>query len=400
MGAPAVVVDHVSKKYRLYRERNLSLKIALMRGGRAKYDEFWALQDVTLEVPEGSTYGLIGTNGSGKSTLLKCIAKILRPDKGSIRTQGSLAALLELGTGFHQELSGRENIYLNGSILGLSKKQINAKFDEIVSFAGVEQFVDQPVKNYSSGMYVRLGFSIAINVDPDILLVDEVLAVGDVSFQQKCLEKFVDFRDAGKTVVLVSHAMDTVRTMCDEVAWLHRGELVDTGPAGELVDRYIEEGHSERMNSLEGVVRTGSGEAQLTSVGILDADGNRTSQLRTGDPCTIRLEFDAAQRIDKPVFGLAVENGFGVYVWASNTRDADFVPDYIEGKGSVQLRVPRLPLQPGTYDISASIVDITTVHHYDYLRHCFRFDVEATTPRESGGVASFGGTWGDFALGR
>ncbi|MGH8890340.1 MAG: ABC transporter ATP-binding protein, partial [Acidothermaceae bacterium] len=219
-GEIAVRVDNVSKRFRLYHERNQSLKAAMMRGGRANYDEFWALKDVSLEVPTGTTFGLIGQNGSGKSTLLKCMAKILRPDQGSISVHGKVSALLELGAGFHQELSGRENVYLNGSILGLSKKQIDAKFDEIVDFAGLEKFIDTPVKNYSSGMYVRLGFSVAINVDPDVLLVDEVLAVGDENFQRKCSEKFADLRASGKTIVLVSHGLDTVRTMCERAAWL------------------------------------------------------------------------------------------------------------------------------------------------------------------------------------
>ncbi|MBA2478878.1 MAG: ABC transporter ATP-binding protein, partial [Sporichthyaceae bacterium] len=188
-----------------------------MRRGRARYDEFWALRDVSFEIPRGSTFGLIGENGSGKSTLLKCIARILQPDRGSITATGSLAALLELGSGFHPELSGRENIYLNGSIVGLPRRTLDERFDDIVDFAGVREFIDQPVKNYSSGMYVRLGFSVAINVDPDILLVDEVLAVGDASFQAKCMEKFADFRAQGKTVVIVSHATETMRSMCDQV---------------------------------------------------------------------------------------------------------------------------------------------------------------------------------------
>src|SRR5215212_3969657 len=235
MSDPAIVVDGVSKRFRLYKERNQSLKAALMRGRRAAYEEFWALRDVSFEIPEGITFGLIGENGSGKSTLLKTIARILRPDAGDVRTRGSLAALLELGSGFHPELSGRENVYLNGSILGMAKKEIDSRFDAIVDFSGIETFIDQPVKNYSSGMYVRLGFSVAINVDPEILLVDEVLAVGDAAFQEKCLEKFAEFRRAGKTVVVVSHAMGSLRTYCDEAAWLEHGKLVKVGPATGIV---------------------------------------------------------------------------------------------------------------------------------------------------------------------
>src|SRR3954447_7608669 len=247
MGDIAVEASGVSKRFRLYHERNQSLKAAFMRGRRAKFDEFWALQDVSFSVPAGKTYGLIGDNGSGKSTLLKCLAGILVPDSGTIRTQGKVSALLELGAGFHPELSGRDNVYLNGSILGMSKKQIDAQFDEIVDFAGLETFIDTPVKNYSSGMYVRLGFSVAINVDPEILMVDEVLAVGDESFQRKCMDKFKQFRDEGRTVVIVSHALGTMRTMCDEVAWLDHGQLVGIGKPSELVDEYVGSSHEDRI---------------------------------------------------------------------------------------------------------------------------------------------------------
>jgi ABC-2 type transport system ATP-binding protein len=202
------------------------------------------------------------------STLLKCIAKILRPTRHASR-RGKMAALLELGSGFHPELSGRENVYLNGSILGLSRKQLDATFDEIVDFAGIEQFIDQPVKNYSSGMYVRLGFSIAINVDPDILLVDEVLAVGDAAFQRKCMEKFAAYRAAGRTVVVVSHDTGSMRLLCDEVAWLEHGRVVKTGRPDEVVDDYIDDGHEDRTQTEDGGTRWGSGEGRIERVELL-----------------------------------------------------------------------------------------------------------------------------------
>lgn len=239
----AVTVDHLSKKFRLYHERNQSIKSAIMRGRRSVHEDFWALKDVTFEVPTGSTFGLIGSNGSGKSTLLKCLAKIYYPEKGTISYNGRIAALLEVGSGFHPELSGRENVFLNGSILGMSKKEITRKFDEIVDFSGVEQFIDQPVKNYSSGMYVRLGFAVAINVDPDVLVVDEVLSVGDAEFQEKCRQKFVDFKAAGKTVILVSHSMGQVQEMCDHAAWLSHGELVSRGDAETTITSYLNSLH-------------------------------------------------------------------------------------------------------------------------------------------------------------
>lgn len=238
MSEVAVEVSHVSKKFRLYHERNQSLKSAIMRGRRSVHEDFWALNDVSFDVPRGSTFGLIGSNGSGKSTLLKCLAKIYYPTSGHITVNGRIAALLEVGSGFHPELSGRENIFLNGSILGMSRKEIQRKYDEIVEFSGVESHIDQPVKNYSSGMYVRLGFSIAIHVDPEILVVDEVLAVGDQSFQDKCRDKFAQFSREGRTVILVSHSMESVRDMCDHAAWLEQGSLLKVGDAATVIAAY------------------------------------------------------------------------------------------------------------------------------------------------------------------
>ena len=234
----AVRVDDVSKKFRLYHERNQSLKSAILRGKTSRHDDFWALQNVSFDVAEGSTHALVGSNGSGKSTLLKCLAKIYWPTSGTIGYRGRMASLLEVGSGFHLELSGRENIYLNGSILGMSKKEIDARFDSIVDFSGIEKFLDQPVKNYSSGMYVRLGFAIAIHVDPDILVVDEVLSVGDSEFQKKSFEKFLEFKNLGKTIILVTHTMQVVRDICDTATWINQGTHVVTGDANSVVDRY------------------------------------------------------------------------------------------------------------------------------------------------------------------
>lgn len=222
----------------MYHERNDSLKSMVMRGKKSVHEDFWALKDVSFEVPHGSTFGLIGKNGSGKSTLLKCLAKILWPEEGSITARGKQASLLEVGSGFHPELSGRENVFLNGSILGMSRKEVARKFDDIVSFSGVGHFIDQPVKNYSSGMYVRLGFSVAVAVTPDVLVVDEVLAVGDATFQNRCRTKFKEMKAEGRTVILVSHSMSTVKDMCDEVAWLDQGDLKMIGNTKDVVKAY------------------------------------------------------------------------------------------------------------------------------------------------------------------
>jgi len=397
MGDIAVDVEGVSKRFRLYHERNQSLKAAFMRGRRAKFDEFWALQDVSFSVPAGRTYGLIGHNGSGKSTMLKCLAGILVPDRGSVRTQGKVSALLELGAGFHPELSGRDNVYLNGSILGMSKKQIDAQFDEIVDFAGLETFIDTPVKNYSSGMYVRLGFSVAINVDPEILMVDEVLAVGDESFQRKCMDKFKDFRDDGRTVVIVSHALGTMRTMCDEVAWLDHGKLVATGSPGELVDRYTAASHEERDAAAESDLgegpRWGSGEVRIHAVEMLDDEGRRLSRVRTGEAVTFRMHYRAKERIERPVFGFGLHTADGQHVTGPNTRDVEMIPDAVAGEGCVDFRVPRLMLVPGAFDVSVSVFDYACLHPYDFRTRALRFDVEVGTPHELYGVVSLGGTW-------
>jgi ABC-type polysaccharide/polyol phosphate transport system ATPase subunit len=391
----AITVDDVSKQYRLYHERNQSLKAAIMRRARVKYEEFWALRDVSFEVPEGGTFALIGENGSGKSTLLKCMAHILRPEKGRIATHGKISALLELGAGFHPELTGRENIFLNGSILGLSKKQLSQRFDEIVDFAGLEHFIDTPVKNYSSGMYVRLGFSVAINVDPDILLIDEVLAVGDAEFQRKCLEKFDDFQASGKTVVIVSHAVDSVRNLCDTAGWLEHGLLRRMGPSSEVIDEYLTESHTERTADGTHGTRWGTGEARVEQVEVLDASGEPVKRVRTGDTVVFRFHYKSDALIRKPVWGMALYTLDGVWVTGPSTREVGLFPDRLDpgAEGWVDLRVDRLLLLPGTYDVSASLFNITGAQVYDMRHRVLRFDVEHGDPHEEYGFMSLGGTW-------
>jgi ABC-2 type transport system ATP-binding protein len=397
MSTPAIRVDAVSKRFRLYHERNQSLKASGMRGRRARYEEFWALDDVSFDVPVGSTFGLIGENGSGKSTMLKCMARILRPEKGSIDLQGKMSALLELGAGFHPELSGRENVYLNGAILGLSKKQLQARFDDIVEFAGIEQFIDSPVKNYSSGMYVRLGFSVAINVDPDVLLIDEVLAVGDADFQRKCAEKIADFRRLGKTIVIVSHSLPSVRTLCDEVALLEHGHLRDLGPAPEVVDHYLAEAFSDRTDE-GGHPRWGSGEVRIESIELLDAHGQHEPRARTGDDATLRIHYRAKEPVRDVQIGIAIETVEGFVVTGPNTREAGMHCDLPVGAGSIDFRIPCLSLLAGTYDVTAAVYSADGLHPFDHVPHLFRFDVEPGTPVEENGVVALGGSWQGDAL--
>ncbi len=389
---PAILVEGVSKRFRLYHERHQSLKASLIHRKRATYEDFDALKDVSLDVKQGEALGLVGENGSGKSTLLKCMTRILRPDSGRIEVRGKASALLELGAGFHPELSGRENIYLNGSILGLSKKELDAKFDDIVGFAGLDRFIDTAVKNYSSGMYVRLGFSVAINVEPDVLLVDEVLAVGDEAFQRRCNEKFGELRAAGKTIVLVTHSMMAIRNLCDRAALLRDGELVKLGSAGSVVDAYMAQVGANRQDD-EGEIRWGSGEARIASYDLLDNAGMPTRQVRTGDAVSLELHYDAPTPIDKPVFAFGIFTLEGVHLMGPNMRDADEVPDRIEGRGSVTFDVERLLLVPATYILSVSLQDYEGLHTYDVRHRLITFDVIMGAPRETVGFASLPGRW-------
>lgn len=390
---PAVVVsDNVSKMFRLYKERNNSIKAAVMRGRRGVHDDFWALKDVSFEVREGEAFGLIGENGSGKSTMLKVLTKILTPEKGSTKVDGKVSALLELGAGFHPELSGRENVFLNGAILGLGKKEIKRRFDEIVDFAGIEKFIDEPVKNYSSGMYVRLGFSVAINVDPDVLLVDEVLAVGDEAFQRRCAEKFADLRGKGKTLVLVSHAMVTVQHLCDRVAWFEHGVVKDIGRPREIIQAYTGNVHIDREGE-EGGKRWGSGEIKITKVELLNGDGVPTTRVQCGEKVTFRFHWKTTEPISKPSFAFALTTINGEPVTGPNSKAAGCVPDELDGSGMVDVVSDPFPILPGTYDLMISVCDYAMLHEYDHHQRALRFDVERGSIFEDWGVASIRPRW-------
>lgn len=360
-------IEHVSKKFRLYQEKNQYLKTALLRGGRAKYEDFWALKDISFEVPTGSTFGIIGSNGSGKSTLLKCLAGILTPDQGSITHRGKVVALLELGAGFHPDLSGRENIFLNGVILGMTQKEVEKKFDEIVAFSGLEEFIDTPVKNYSSGMTVRLGFAIAINVDPDILVIDEVLAVGDASFQLKSLEKIQELRKQGKTIIFVSHGLDQVEKLCETAAWIEQGNLKMVGPALDVVNEYSGLSYGAEA-TVEGEIgkRWGSHEIEITGVQLLDASGNEPSLHTTGNKMVIRIHYHAHMELSDVVAGIRITNSDGINVWGTNSkrRGTRFMP--LDSKGSIDLEIFHLPLLEGIYDLTVDLVDWTELHSFDH----------------------------------
>jgi ABC-type polysaccharide/polyol phosphate transport system ATPase subunit len=376
MSDTAISVDHVSKKFRIYQEKNQYLKSTLLNGRRARFDDFWAVNDVSFEVTTGSTFGIIGANGSGKSTLLKCIAGILHPEKGSITNRGRTAALLELGSGFHPDLSGRENVFLNGALLGLTRGELARKFDEIVDFAGLEEFIDTPVKNYSSGMAVRLGFAIAINVDPDILIIDEVLAVGDASFQQKCYQKIESFRRDGKTILFVSHGLGDVTTLCSQVLWMEKGRARAIGRSIDLVSDYLGASHSSvhKTNETTGE-RWGNNEYVVDRVEILDSDGNLTDLVHTGRAMTIRIHYEKKSDVNDVIAGLRISHLHGTQVFATNSRRRDAHLGHFGSTGYVDLSIPEVPMLSGTYQISVDLSDSSELYTYDHWGQCATFDV-------------------------
>jgi ABC-type polysaccharide/polyol phosphate transport system ATPase subunit len=394
MTANVLEVDHLTKLFRLHHEKTNSLKGLIVAKGRNRYDNFTAVNDVTFDVREGEVFGVIGQNGSGKSTLLKCMAGILQPNAGSVRVHRRMSALLELGAGFHPELSGRENVFLNAAILGMGRKEIAGRFDEIVDFAGLEKFIDSPVKTYSTGMYVRLAFAVAINVDPQLLIIDEILAVGDVTFQQKCFEKFVDFRNEGRTIVLVTHAMNSVRDMCDRAIWLEHGKLVAEGDPTDLVESYTERMLGDRGVRSDGTTRRGSGEVHIGHIEMFVADSAEpVKRFRTGDDVRIRLYYRADKPIARPVFGIEIDSLGGATLTSPCTRDVGLIPEKIDGDGFVEIFLPNIALMPGTFDLHTSITDFNRQHVYDHLHVARRFDVMSGKANETGSLVTLAPQW-------
>lgn len=372
----AISVDHVSKKFRIYHEKNQYLKSALLSGKRARFDDFWAVNDVSFEVTTGSTFGIIGANGSGKSTLLKCIAGILQPEKGAITNRGRTAALLELGSGFHPDLSGRENIFLNGALLGLTRAELARKFDEIVDFAGLDEFIDTPVKNYSSGMAVRLGFAVAINVDPDILIIDEVLAVGDASFQQKCYQKIESFRRDGKTILFVSHGLSDVTMLCSQVLWMEKGKPRAIGRSIDLVSDYLGVSHTSihKTEQTSGE-RWGNNEFEIDRVEILGSDGLPTDVVYTNGSMTIRIHYRKHTHVESIIAGLRISHLHGTQVFATNSRRRETPLGDFGASGHVDLYIPRVPMLAGTFQVSVDLSDSSELYTYDHWGQCATFDV-------------------------
>jgi ABC-type polysaccharide/polyol phosphate transport system ATPase subunit len=423
MSAPAIDARHVTKIYRRFgRSRQFAtLKSAILSGtlvSELRADEtFQALSDVSFEVPRGCTFGLIGRNGSGKSTMLKCVAGITKPTSGTVKVDGRISALIELGAGFHPEISGRENVFINGIMLGLSKKEITRRFEEIVEFAELEDFIDAPVKTYSSGMYMRLGFAVAIHVDPDVLLVDEVLAVGDAGFTHKCLDKFGEFRRRGKTILLVTHSLGLVERFCDEALWLDGGRVRATGDPRRVVGAYItavEKGEEQQLTATDARAREsaeaapppeapaslpqgpveageqpddmfrvtegrwGSREIEITRVTFLGADGQPAHVFHSGERMAIRVDVRAPQRVTDFVFGIGLFSAEGVCCYGTNTDLEQLVSDAIEGDGTVTFSIDSLDLTEGTYKLDVAVHRRDGVP-YDYHRLLHTFRVKSRT---------------------
>ena len=408
---PAIELLNVSKIYRRYGGKHFStLKSALLQRSILRdlqpSETFPALTDVSFSVPKGATYGVMGRNGSGKSTALKLVAGITKPTSGTVRVEGRISALIELGAGFHPEISGRENVFINGIMLGLTKREIQARFDEIVDFAELREFIDAPVKTYSSGMYMRLGFAVAINVNPDVLLVDEVLAVGDEGFTHKCLDKFAEFKRSNKTILLVTHSLNLIERFCDEALWLDEGRAMSHGDPKRVVGAYltkVEEGEeallasttakalgsavpppsdqpapedptSTMFQTTEG--RWGSREVEITDVAFLDRDGQPTFVFHSGDAMAIRVKVRASEPTDDFVFGIGLFNADGVCCYGTNTYLEEMNPERLSGDADATFNIDGLDLVEGTYKVDVA-VHKRDGFPYDYHRLLYTFRVKS-----------------------
>ncbi|MDY7040103.1 MAG: ABC transporter ATP-binding protein [Chloroflexota bacterium] len=382
----AIRFDQVSKRFVLRRERSRSfqeLALNLLHGrGNGRKEEFWALRDVSLEVRPGEMLGIIGPNGAGKSTVLKLVARIIEPTSGRIEVGGRVGALLELGAGFHPELTGRENIYLNGSILGLSRKQIRQQFDAIVEFSGIGSFIASPVKHYSSGMFMRLGFSIAVHVSPNILLVDEILAVGDFAFQEKCLAKIGELRQQGTTIIFVSHDLTAVRNLCDRVIWLDGGTVQAEGSPDAIVNEYVSRAKVQMATDADAHVqdrrtfsRWGTREVEINDVLFFDEQGQECHRFVTGESLEARISYHAHTRIERPLFGIAIHRSDGLHIAGPNVRTSGYDIPYVEGKGMLSLVIESLPLLKGCYELTASVHDYEGIYTYDHHDRAYIIEV-------------------------
>ncbi|HEX8252991.1 MAG TPA: ABC transporter ATP-binding protein [Thermoanaerobaculia bacterium] len=395
-----IALENVSKSYRLWGRRSqfATLKSALLKRDLklAPDASVSALRNVSFAVDRGEAFGIIGRNGSGKSTLLKLISGILKPSTGRVTVNGRIAALIELGAGFHPEITGRENIYINGIMLGLSRREIDQRFDKIVEFSGIADFLDQPVKTYSSGMYVRLGFAVAVHVDPDVLLIDEVLSVGDEEFSARCVAKIQEMKYRGVTLLFVTHQLDQVRNLCDRALWLDKGEVEAIGDPARVVDAYLQEVSGVTSSPLPKAEtaeepsdtassppqaksdmdeeRWGSGEVVIKRVSLTDHQGRDLVALGAGTPVIIDADIEVRVPQDDFVFGIGIYHADGTCVYGTNTDVEGYAPERLDAKGRVRFVVPSLDLVAGTYRIDVA-VHTRNGRAFDYRRNVIRIVV-------------------------
>lgn len=393
MADRAIEVEHLTKVYRLYRSPKDRLRELLSLSGKKYHHEFHALRDVSFAIQKGETVGIIGQNGSGKSTLLKIICGVLRATKGSVKVNGRVSSLLELGAGFHPEFTGRDNVYMNGALMGLSRDEIEKRFAEIEAFADIGEYIDQPVKTYSSGMFVRLAFAAAVGVDPEILVIDEALAVGDARFQMKCMKRMEEFRSKGQTIVLVSHNLYSIRAFCTACLWIQHGELAASGNPDEVVNRYLSSsvaaGDQSRASSVP--KETAEGAVRITGARLLDRTGNESRAFRTGDDITLEVFYFARDKVVRPTFGYSVcassekleqvmtapnspKRG-EMRVCSYSTKWDGSSPEYIFGSGTVRVFLKNIPLLPGHYRMLFAIRDEFDLLAYDTQEKLIGFDI-------------------------
>ncbi len=396
---PIVRFENVGKRFAFTKETPQSVLetvISFFSRSKQKSDrDLWALRHVSFEVMPGQGFGFVGRNGCGKSTLLKLITQILQPNEGRIVVHGRVGALLELGAGFHPDLTGRENIFLNAAVVGLSEAETKAQFDSIVAFSELGDFIEMPVKHYSSGMYMRLGFSVAIHIRPDILIVDEILAVGDQAFQTKCIDAIIDLKRKGTTIIVVSHNINMIRTLCSHLVWLEKGEVVAAGAADEIAPQYMEFSYAREGRQLKNVdfERGGDQTVEITAVRLLDGSGAEQPSFQTGDKLTIEIAYFAHSPVPNPEFGLAIHRQDGVHVNGPNTQLAGLDVGTIEGAGIIRYEIENLPLLPARYQITAAIHDSRFPHCYDMHLEAYSFRIAPGGTQELNGLVVLPAKW-------
>lgn len=396
----SIQVSHVTKTFKVFRDRGYVLKDLILFANRRKFEIRRVLNDISFNVRRGEAVGLIGHNGCGKSTTLKLLTRITSPDSGTINMKGRVSSLIELGAGFHPDMSGRENIYINASIFGLTKEEIDGKLDEIIRFSELQDYIDNPVRTYSSGMYTRLAFSVAINVNADILLIDEILSVGDANFQAKCYDKMCELKENGTTIIVVSHSLGQIEKLCDRCIWINGGKIVRDGFTKEVVMAYLDYMGAKRRK-MTAEERAARGETQSTSenetvvidaIQLLDQEGKRLSRVATGGQCIVKVHYGAKYRIQDVVFLITVvRKNDGTLVYAAHTRNQEKLKHIsIEGEGEFKLNIHRMNLLPGDYKIYASIENTegTVLDHAEDL--C---EFQVTSDTMDFGIASMDKEW-------